>query len=102
MDRRNAGVARFTQLTGLSSVDLRSDLDEICRVVITGTEEMEKNTTGSVNMLTRSQWSAIHDSLDERYAKKTRHKSFYTLRSVALARINLKNIHELRIIMSKQ
>lgn len=101
VDRRNAAAVRFARLTGLPDVDLCSSPDEICRAVLTEARRAEKTVAGSVSMLTRGQWSALHDSLSEGYARKTRHKSFYTLRSIALDRIGLKNIHELRIIMSK-
>lgn len=101
VDERSERDMRFSRLTGLPVVSLRlrvPELHERLMSVFRGRGEVRRD---SVVGLTYRQWETIQSSLEER-ARQTggRTMTFYSHRAIALQRIRVKNMHEMRRIVA--
>lgn len=101
IDERVEGERKFARLTGYPSVGLQcsfSIFSSMLKELLFNNVERQKD---SVINLTRAQWSVILSSLSDDYMLKTKSKSsFYNHRTLGLRRINVKNIHTLRLIVT--
>ncbi|ENM1950611.1 hypothetical protein [Citrobacter braakii] len=101
IDERVEGERKFARLTGYPSVGLQcsfSIFSSMLKELLFNNVERQKD---SIINLTRAQWSVILSSLSDDYMLKTKSKSsFYNHRTLGLRRINVKNIHTLRLIVT--
>lgn len=101
IDERVENEQEFAYLTGYPSVGLQfsiSIFSSILKELLTNSIERRKD---SIINLTRAQWTVILSSLSDDYMIKTKKKSsFYNHRTLGLRRINVKNIHALRLIVT--
>lgn len=101
IDERIENEKKFAHLTGYPSVSLQSSLSifsSMLEELLTNSIERKKD---SIINLTRAQWTVILSSLSDDYMIKTKKKSsFYNHRTLGLRRINVKNTHALRLIVT--
>ncbi|EFR0233273.1 hypothetical protein C3433_24055 [Citrobacter freundii] len=99
-DARDIRASSFARLSGLPSVDLRQPSANLCREIMTMDHTATRRVAYGVKSLTLIQWETILHSLDDEFRREKRNKAFYVHRHVALSRIGIRNIHELRVMMS--
>lgn len=99
-DTRDVCASSFARLSGLPSVDLRQSSDSLCREIISLDHLATIRVAYGVKSLTAIQWETIRHSLDDEFRREKRNSTFYVHRHIALARMGIRNIHELRVVMS--
>lgn len=99
-DTRDVRASGFARLSGLPSVDLRQPSESLCREIMSVEHPARGRVAYGVKSLTHIQWETIRHSLDDEFRREKRNKAFYVHRHVALTRIGIRNIHELRVMMS--
>lgn len=101
IDERVENELKFAKLTGCPYVGLQCSLSIFSSMLMELIFKNVERQKDSVINLTRAQWSVILSSLSDDYIFKTKSKSsFYNHRTLGLRRINVKNIHTLRLIVT--
>ncbi|EHI3197229.1 TPA: hypothetical protein ACIVAU_004777 [Salmonella enterica subsp. enterica serovar Chester] len=101
IDRRDKNLIRFSRLTGVESVDLHMNIDELMDTILFYIQKGNERRSDSIIGLTPKQWEVISVSLNEsQFMEKEKTSTFYNHRMTALRRLRLINMHELRLLVS--
>ncbi|HFW5421791.1 TPA: hypothetical protein ACJ29H_004440 [Salmonella enterica subsp. enterica serovar Wandsworth] len=101
IDRRDRNLMRFSRLTGVESVDLNMNIDELLGAILFYIQQGNERRSDSIIGLTPKQWEVISVSLNESlFKEKEKTSTFYNHRMTALRRLRLVNMHELRLLVS--
>ncbi|EBS5579408.1 hypothetical protein DPU24_26125 [Salmonella enterica subsp. enterica serovar Oranienburg] len=101
VDKRDKNLMRFSRLTGVETVDLHIDIDELLGAILFYIQKGNEQRSDSIIGLTPKQWEVISVSLNEsQFKEREKTSTFYNHRMTALRRLRLVNIHELRLLVS--
>lgn len=100
-DENDVSSKKFSIITGLPIVDLSANIKVMRKAIIDVMNKKQRVSTRSVGKLTDYQWGAMISSLGGNVIPGIEDtKKLYSYRASALNRINIKNIHQLRVLLS--
>lgn len=100
-DKNDTVTQNFSNLMGLPLVDLNLSVVTLWESITTCMKYKQKIRRDSIGRMTKKQWIVLHESLDENACSGEKRKPlFYAHRQLALARIKLQNIHQLRVMLT--
>lgn len=100
-DQKSDYECRFSQFMGLPVLSLKLTYQNLEKAIV-GIQRKRYLSSKSVKNLTERQWMAVINSIDSNVLadNKSNRKTIYSHRKKGLDKLNVRNMHEFRCILS--